>query len=73
MKKYVPIKMIRAGRYKVCFDGLESEVRADVQRRMETLLAENAEWCDRGELRSSVQHTSNTGHRRGSTGTWKDG
>ncbi|MBR3986412.1 MAG: hypothetical protein IKK04_04600 [Bacteroidales bacterium] len=33
-------KMIRAGRYKVCFDGLESEVRADVQRRMETLLAE---------------------------------
>jgi hypothetical protein len=48
MKKYVPIKMIRAGRYKVCFDGLESEIRADVQRRMETLLAENAEWCDKG-------------------------
>ncbi|MBQ3733553.1 MAG: hypothetical protein II859_06295 [Bacteroidales bacterium] len=22
MKKYIPIKMIRAGRYKVCFDGL---------------------------------------------------
>ncbi len=41
MKKYMPIKMIRAGRYKVCFDGLEPEVQADVLRRMETLIAEN--------------------------------
>lgn len=48
MKKYIPIKMIRAGRYKVCFDGLEPEVQTDVLRRMETLITENAEWCDRG-------------------------
>ena len=48
MKKYTPIKMIRAGRYKVCFDGLEPEIRADVLRRMETLITDNREWCDKG-------------------------
>jgi hypothetical protein len=48
MKKYTPLKMIRAGRYKLCFDGLEPEIQADVLRRMEKLVAENAEWCDRG-------------------------
>ena len=48
MKKYNSLKMIRAGRYKVCFNGLEPEIQADVLRRMEKLIAENAEWCDRG-------------------------
>ena len=51
MKKYTPIKMIRASRYKVCFDGLELEVRADVLCRMETLITENREWCDKGNGR----------------------
>ncbi len=46
MKKYIPIEMIRTGRYKVCFDGLEPEVQADVLRRMETLITDNSEWCD---------------------------
>lgn len=41
MKKYTPIKMIRAGRYKVCFDGLESEVQAGVLYRRETLITDN--------------------------------
>ena len=48
MKKYTPIKMIRAGRYKVCFDGLESEVQAGVLYRMEMLITDNREWCDKG-------------------------
>ena len=48
MKKYNSLKMIRAGRYKVCFDGLEPKIQADVLRRMEKLIAENSEWCDRG-------------------------
>lgn len=48
MKYFNPLKMINAGRYKACFDGLEPEVRADVLRRMETLIAENEEWCDSG-------------------------
>ncbi|MBQ6068235.1 MAG: L-2-amino-thiazoline-4-carboxylic acid hydrolase [Bacteroidales bacterium] len=48
MKRYTPLRMIRSGRYKSCFYGLKPEVRADVLRRMETLVAENHEWCDRG-------------------------
>ena len=48
MKKYTPIKMIRAGRYKVCFDGLEPEVQAGVLYRKETLITDNREWCDKG-------------------------
>ena len=48
MKEYTPLKMIRAGRYKVCFAALAPELQQEVLRRMETLITENAEWCDRG-------------------------
>lgn len=44
MKKYIPIKMIRAGRYKVCFDGLEPEVQA-VFIRTQTL-CQGGDKCD---------------------------
>lgn len=48
MKEHTPLKMIRSGRYKVCFSALVPELQQEVLRPMETLILENAEWCDRG-------------------------
>ena len=48
MKKDHPLRMINAGRYKVCFAELNPDIQADVLRRMERLIEENCEWYDRG-------------------------
>jgi len=48
MKRYKPIKMIRAGRYGDCYAELPSGVQADVLKRMERLIDEEREWFDRG-------------------------
>jgi len=48
MKKYNPKKMIADSRYRRYFDTLSAELQADVLQRMERLLVEEAEWCDKG-------------------------
>ena len=48
MKKDHPLRMINAGRYKVCFFELSPEIQDDVLKRMARLIDENREWYDRG-------------------------
>ena len=40
--------MINAGRYKVCFSELSTEIQEDVLKHMARLIEENREWYDRG-------------------------
>jgi len=48
MKKYKPLKMLHDGRYRRLFEELSPEIQIDVLKRMERLLVEEAEWCDKG-------------------------
>ena len=48
MKQYTPLKMIRAGRYRRCYDELPQEQQREVLAEMVPMLVENAEWCDQG-------------------------
>ena len=48
MRKDHPLRMINAGRYKVCFAELSLEIQDDVLKRMARLIDENREWYDRG-------------------------
>ena len=48
MRKDHPLRMINAGRYKVCFSELSPEIQDDVLKRMARLIDENREWYDRG-------------------------
>ena len=40
--------MINAGRYKVCFSELSTEIQEDVLKHMARLIEENLKWYDRG-------------------------
>ena len=48
MKKPHPLRMINAGRYKVCFSELSTEIQEDVLKHMARLIEENLKWYDRG-------------------------
>ena len=48
MKKDHPLRMINAGRYKVCFFELSPEIQNNVLKHMARLIEENREWYDRG-------------------------
>lgn len=48
MKEYKPLKMINKGRYRQCFATLNKTQQQQVLGRMEQLISENSQWCDRG-------------------------
>ena len=73
MKKDHPLRMINAGRYKVCFSELNPEIQKDVLKRMERLIEENRQWYDRGNYgHLPVQHPAYARHRRGSASRRQD-
>ncbi len=48
MKKYQPKKMIADSRYCRYFGTLSPQLQADTLQRMESLLKDEAQWCDKG-------------------------
>ncbi len=48
MKKYRPQRMIGDSRYHRYFNTLTAPLQTDVLQRMERLIGEEAEWCDKG-------------------------
>ena len=48
MKKYEPKQMVASSRYQNYFPTLPTEVRQDVYSRMNDLLMEEKEYCDKG-------------------------
>lgn len=48
MKKYEPIQMVASSRYQNYFPTLSPEIQQDVYSRMNKLLIEEKEYCDRG-------------------------
>ena len=48
MKKYEPAQMVALSRYRNYFPTLPTEVRQDVYSRMNDLLMEEKEYCDKG-------------------------
>lgn len=55
MRKYEPKAMVASSRYQRWFPTLPAEVQADVYARMEELLQEEAEYCDKGNYGHMVQ------------------
>lgn len=48
MKSYTPQKLVSASRYQNYFPTLPVDVQRDVYARMDELLIEERQWCDRG-------------------------
>jgi hypothetical protein len=48
MRKDHPLRMIKSGRYKACFDTLSPDIQSDVLKRMERIIEENRQWYDKG-------------------------
>ncbi len=55
MKPYTPEKLVAISRYQNYFPTLPEEVRGEVYRRMDALIKEEAEYCDRGNVKHMAQ------------------
>ena len=55
MKPYTPEKLVAISRYQNYFPTLSEEVRGEVYRRMDALIKEEAEYCDRGNVKHMAQ------------------
>ncbi len=55
MKKYVPEDMVAISRYQNYFPTLSSEIQQDIYKRMEELLVEEKEYCDKGNYEHMAQ------------------
>ncbi|MBQ9155882.1 MAG: L-2-amino-thiazoline-4-carboxylic acid hydrolase [Eubacterium sp.] len=55
MKPYEPEKLVAVSRYQRFFPTLDSEIRADIYQRMETLIQEEKEYCDQGNYKHLAQ------------------
>ena len=50
MKKYKPKQMVASSRYQNYFPTLSAEIQQDVFSRMNELLTEEKEYCDKGTV-----------------------
>lgn len=55
MKRYTPEQLVAISRYQKYFPTLPQEVRNDVYRRLESLIAEEKEFCDKGNYKHMAQ------------------
>ncbi|MCR4675840.1 MAG: L-2-amino-thiazoline-4-carboxylic acid hydrolase [Sphaerochaetaceae bacterium] len=55
MKKYVPKEMVAISRYQNYFPTLSSDIQQDIYKRMEELLVEEKEYCDKGNYEHMAQ------------------
>lgn len=55
MKPYTPEKLVAISRYQNYFPTLPEEVRGEVYGRMDALIKEEAEYCDRGNVKHMAQ------------------
>ncbi len=55
MKKYMPLKMVAISRYQNYFPTLSKAIQNDTYQRMQELLEEEREYCDKGNYRHMAQ------------------
>lgn len=55
MKEYRPEQLVAISRYQNYFPTLPDEIREDVYRRMEALIKEEKEFCDKGNYKHMAQ------------------
>ena len=55
MKEYKPERMVAISRYQNYFPTLPEEIQNDIVRRMEALIAEEKEFCDKGNYKHMAQ------------------
>ncbi len=55
MKPYIPEKLIAVSRFRQFFPTLPAEIRLDVCRRMNVLLDEERQYCDKGNYKHIAQ------------------
>ena len=55
MKKYIPQEMVKKSRYQKFFPTLSDEIQADIYKRMDELLVEEKEYCDKGNYEHITQ------------------
>ena len=55
MKKYIPEKMVKISRYQNFFPSLESDIQQDIYRRMNELIKEEQEYCDKRNYEHMAQ------------------
>ena len=55
MKKYIPEEMVKISRYQNYFPMLEPTVQKDIYGRMQELISEESEYCDKGNYEHMAQ------------------
>ena len=55
MKEYKPERMVAISRYQNYFPTLPEDIQNDIVRRMEALIAEEKEFCDKGNYKHMAQ------------------
>ncbi len=55
MKKYIPEEMVKISRYQNFFPSLPMDVQKDIYQRMEELIVEENEYCDKGNYEHMAQ------------------
>ncbi len=55
IKKYIPQRLVALSRYQNYFPSLDKEIRSEIYERMEELIKEEKEYCDKGNYSHMAQ------------------